>query len=105
MRGLFWEIDEGHVLALSGAVRTLLVNQYGWTNVPAHTHAALIHVREQTVDGVRCLLTFVFSCDASAFVNLTADLEDAIEVDVRARLRALRNAQPLTSIVGRRHWL
>jgi hypothetical protein len=105
MQGTYWEIDGEDVRTLTPALRTWLANNHGWVNVPAHTHAALVNVREVSPTRTECLVTFVFSLTASAYTGLTADLEDAIAAEVRTRLRALRNAQPLSTIVNRRHWL
>jgi hypothetical protein len=103
MTAFFWEIDKDDVRTLTPALRTYLTNNYAWTNVPAHTHAALVNVRR--ADGCECVLTFVHSIDVTAWTNQTGALENAINDAVKARLLTLRNAAPLTSIVGVRHFV
>lgn len=101
MSGVHWTIDDHR--ALSAPLRAALARDYGHTAAPEHTHAALVSIREDLPQSHTCLVTFAFSFDAGSYTGRAADLEDAIEAECRARLRGLRNAQPLASIVGRRH--
>lgn len=103
MEGVYWEIDE--TSALTAPVRAALTTRYGYTADPTHTHAALVSIRHASLGSVTCLDTFAYSLRAQDWTGNAAGLEDAIETEVRARLRDIRNAAPITSIVGRRHWL
>lgn len=106
LHGINWTIDAAEMAALNPSLRTTLAQRYGWVNVPAHTHAAIVNVRESTPDGTfRHLAVFVFSCDAAAYNGNTAGLKDAIASEVRTRVNALWNAQPLTALAGRCHWV
>lgn len=105
MTGIYWEIDVGDVRTLTPALRSLLASRYAWADVPAHTHVALVHVREVSPGYTACLTVFPFSCDAQAYAGRLADLEADIDAEARARLRAMRNTLPLTAAVGRRHFL
>lgn len=101
MRGIFWEVDD-HA-ALTAGVRAFLQARYGYTAPAEHTWAATISVRHLNAAGEVCLGTFPFSFVAAGMP--TATLEAQIDAECRTRLTALRNAQPLTSILDRRHWL
>lgn len=96
---LYWSVDRHE--ALTAGVRAWLLAHHGYTAPAEHTYAALISIRAEGPRGVECVTTFPFSFVLAG--ALTGDLEQQIDEACRARLLALRNAEPLTSIVGRRH--
>lgn len=101
MEETFWVVDEHR--ALTSQVRTFLQATYGYTAPAEHTYAALVSIRRISPAGVTCVTTFPFT-----FVLAGAqagDTESSIDAACRARLLAIRNAEPLASIVGRRHAL
>lgn len=103
MRGIYWEIEQ-HA-QLTAGVRAFLLERYGYTPTAGHTWAAVVSVVHATASGETCLGTFPFSFVAATYVGNVVGLEAAIQTEVVARLAALRNTQPLTSILDRRHWL
>ena len=103
MRGIYWEIEQ-HA-QLTAGVRAFLLERYGYTPAVGHTWAAIVSVGHAAVGGETCIGAFPFSFVAATYEGNTAGLEAAIDAECRTRLTALRNAQPLTSILDRRHWL
>jgi hypothetical protein len=101
--GIRWDVDQ--VAAITAAVRTYLDRRFGYAPDATHTHAIEVSLTQCTPQGVTCLETWPMSFRATDYTNRTADLEDLIDTEARARLRALRNAQPLMSIAKRSHWL
>jgi hypothetical protein len=103
MQGIFWEVDRHS--AITTAVRNYLSLRFGYTPDATHTYAIEVSVHHQTPTGVTCLVTFPMSFRHTDYTNNTAGLEDLIATEASSRLRAIRNALPLTSILDRRHWL
>lgn len=96
---LYWSVDQHQ--ALDAAVRAWLLANYGYTAPAEHTYAALISIRAEGAGGVTCVETFPFSFVLAG--ALTGDLEAQIDAEAKARLLAIRNAEPLASILDTRH--
>lgn len=96
-----WKVDRHQVL--NATARAWLLATYEYTAPAEHTYAALVSILASGPMGTRCLVTFPYT-----FVLATAQtgaLEAAIDAECRTRLTALRNVDPLASILDRRHWL
>lgn len=100
---LFWTVVE-HA-ALTTAVRAALLSRYSYSAPAEHTYAAIVSVRRELLGGIQIVVDFPFSFIAATYIGNTSGLEAAIDAECAARLAVIRNAEPLTSIVGRRHWL
>jgi hypothetical protein len=102
-RRYFWQVES--VSSLTTQVRNALVSRYGYTAPAEHTHGAVVQIIERSGSGVLVAQQFATSIRAADWTGRTGDLEAHIGDDCRARLLALRNAEPLTAILGRRHAL
>jgi len=99
---IYWEVDESS--SLTTPVRNALQSRYGYTAPAEHTHAAIVSVRD-VYRGETCLVTFATSFRAQDWTGNSAGLEAHIGAECTSRLTAIKNAMPLTSLLGRRHWL
>lgn len=102
MSRAFWEVDS--YAALTTPVRNALLNRFGYVPPVGHTHAAVIKFGEDVPGGGTMLIgEFAVSYIASEWT--TVAMEADIATQVRTRYETHRNAQALTTIAGRRHWL
>lgn len=101
MESLYWKVDRDQ--ALDAPTRAWLLANFGHAAAPEHTWGAIIGVFAEDASGTRCVTQFAFTFVASG--ALTGDTEDVIATAARARIRALRNAEPLATIRDRKHWL
>jgi hypothetical protein len=96
--GLYWKVDDHK--ALTAGVRAYLLSTFGYTAPGTDTYGAIVSIMENGLSIETFPFTFVL---ATYQTNGTGNLEAAIDAACRARLLALRNASPLTSIVDRVH--
>lgn len=99
MNNTYWIVDQHQ--ALTAGVRTFLQTTYGHTAAPEHTYGAIVSIRQHINGGVTCLVTFPYTFVLAGMQ--TGQLEALIDTECRSRLLALRNAAPLTSILGTQH--
>lgn len=98
---LFWEVTEYRTL--NTAVRAWLAATYPTEPVPPanHNRGAIITVQYTSPSGGSCWFDFPYT-----YVNettLLGDVEEAIDLSARARVKARRNLLGLANILGVRH--
>jgi len=107
--GIFWQVeDDGSIGAGGGGpARRAAVNvRFGVTLPAGDTWVAVIAIVRSLGDGgAEGVVTFPFSFIVADYSGGTGTLENDIATACRARVLALRNAEALTTIRGRRHVL
>jgi hypothetical protein len=98
-----WQIEQ--VASLTTQIRNALTARYGYTAPAEHTHGVVVQIMARSDGGITVAEQFATSVRAADWTGRTGELEDAITADCRARLLAMRNAEPLSSIAQRRHAL
>lgn len=100
---LKWVIEPGSNDTLTAPIRAMLLAQYGYNAPGGDTYGVIVSVIREDELGTLCLAKFPFTFVLASYTGLTGTLEQDIAAAVAARLVTLRNAEPLTSIIGRKY--
>lgn len=104
MAEAYWTVES--YVALTAEMWTTLAARFGWTNVPAHTHAAIVAIRANSaLKGNEHIETFVHSFVEASWTSNASGLENAIDAACQSRLASSRDSQGAAAIAGRIHRL